>query len=166
MRNKYIDHDRAPPRIKRSPLESAKAKADAPAAAPPAPMVKTMRPPRATTHASHTFLLTDCFPINVEIRGVKRTLACVKKDARADAVDTSPTFSNPWAKNPHVANSSPDLNNGEKIPSPFFFESDNSAVCWLVLRWLTRSGGKKQKKASHPRVVDRAAAVGGTAGTS
>mmetsp|Transcript_1873 Transcript_1873/g.4941 ORF Transcript_1873/g.4941 Transcript_1873/m.4941 type:complete len:226 (-) Transcript_1873:439-1116(-) len=171
IRNKYTDHDRAPPNTKRSPRESDNEKAEAPAAAPP-PTVKTTNPTKATRQPNQTLRPITSFPIRVEISGVNKTLVCVKKEARPDPVDIKPTFSNPCAKKFHRPNSMPDQNNdpasaGTSIVFFSCLASETVDVAAVAAFLLSSSkGGKKHKKANHPRVADNAAAVGGTGGTS
>mmetsp|Transcript_19979 Transcript_19979/g.43453 ORF Transcript_19979/g.43453 Transcript_19979/m.43453 type:complete len:225 (-) Transcript_19979:399-1073(-) len=177
IRNKYIDQDNAPPKTNRSPRESNTERAEA---FPPPPMVKTTNPNKATTHPNQTLRPMTAFPIRVEISGVNKTLVCVKKEARPDPVDTNPTVNKPCAKKFHIASSMPERNNGPMavdvdiesssfgVSVSFVIESvvEVAAALFDGFILFSSKGGKKHKKASHPRVADKAAAEGGTSGIS
>jgi len=94
----YADHDKAPRSIIASPRlndSAAAAPAPAPAAADVPPDVDIRnRPKSARPHPPQTDDAIDS-PAIAEIRGVKTTLVCVRKDARAAGLERRPAVMRP-----------------------------------------------------------------------
>mmetsp|Transcript_14085 Transcript_14085/g.34120 ORF Transcript_14085/g.34120 Transcript_14085/m.34120 type:complete len:210 (+) Transcript_14085:777-1406(+) len=190
-RKRYKDHEKAPVKMRMSPLENANI-APAPASIPPLlPPDNNVSPPKAKAHPTHTLLETDC-PVPIDNKGVMITEVCVKKDARAEATLRRPTLTNPCARKFQSPNSIPAIQRFEVEFSCFLDDSfsksesepDDTArkesllfvlsvevvevvasavlvVAAAVLVGLHNKRGTKQAEASHPLVVLSAAAVGG-----
>lgn len=106
--------------------------------------------------------LAMAFPARMEMRGVNRTLVCVKKLARADPVDKRPTFNNPCAKAFQMANSSPASNNGVHDHGEDEWDRGcGGGDCCMDLFLGRKKRGKKQTDAIQPRVALIAVADGG-----
>mmetsp|Transcript_8109 Transcript_8109/g.19154 ORF Transcript_8109/g.19154 Transcript_8109/m.19154 type:complete len:201 (-) Transcript_8109:7-609(-) len=160
-----MDQQTAPPKTSRSPplnerpeKPAAMPSAEAATESPPS-VDNRASPASAAAHPIQTFLPTR-FPCRELMSGVITTLVWVRKLARADSVNKSPTLTRPCVAAFQKASSMATLTNDACLSPSGEISRPPEALLPTSCR-IWDMAGKKQRAASHPLEEESIDALGG-----